>query len=191
MRCPEHGECQKLKYDSDWNATTRNPFRYNINGLPRVIPYGAPVTNKAVAHCMLAYWDIDKTYYIYSKCINLEDLIMVCNALVSTRAVGHVQIYEITRPETHRVLYVDLAYIVCFENVYPALTIAEQLSNFFIYFKQLVEARGYLFRRYYDDTDADLPVTSLTPWRPKIPKMAKCWHEILNLPDKNFQPDKK
>lgn len=182
MTCPPRGEVQKLIWDSDKHATRRNPYRQNIHGFPAIIPYGQPVTNRPLAHCMLAYWDDDKSYYIYVKCVHAEDLVMVCNCLVSTRAAGHVELYEITYPYHHRNDYVELAYIIRFERVFPAYTLAEELTNLFLTFRQLVEARGYTFRRYYDDVDADLPVTRFTPWRPKIPKQYRGWHEILNLP---------
>lgn len=190
MRCPTRGERQDLIWDSAENASRRNPYRYEIRGFPRIIPYGAPLTTRAIAHCMLAFWDIDRTYYIYTKCIDPEDLRMVCNALCSTRAAGHIQIYKISCPEYRRNEYIDLAYIICMEQLAPAFTLAEQLTNFFLYFRQMIEARGYLFRRYYDDAEAGLPVTSHTPWLPKIPKGARGWDEMLNLPDRNYNPGK-
>lgn len=188
MTCPDHGDRQKLLWDSEKQASRRNPYRQDIHGLPRIVPLGQPNTTRPLAHCMLAYWDVDKSYYIYTKCIYAVDLVMICNALVSTRAAAHIQIYEINRVDPVRVEYIDRAHIILFDGLAPAFTRAEQLTNFFLYFRQLVEARGYTFRRYYDDREADLPVTSHTPWRPKIPKGARGWDEILNLRDKSYNP---
>lgn len=188
MLCPERGDHRELMWDSAQQLTRRNPYREDVRGLPRILPYGTPMTTRPLAHALLAYNDVDGSYYIYSKCIWLEDVIMICNALVSTRAAQHIQIYKVDRVNPVRIRYVDLAYIILFEGLSPAFTRAEQLTNFFLYFRQMVEARGYTFRRYYDDVDADLPVTRYTPWRPKIPKGSRGWHEILNLIDKSYNP---
>lgn len=182
MPCPLHGEVQRLIYDSQKCATRSNPYRDFADGLPHIIPYGAPPVTRAVAHCMLAYHDNQRMYYLYTKCLYAEDLIMICNALISTRAASRLRIYECNQVEHLRPDYVDLAYVILFEGLAPAFTMAEQLTNFYLYFRQMVEARGYVFRRYYDDRDADLPVTSHTPWRPRIPKGARGWDDILNLP---------
>lgn len=188
MICPLRGETQKLVWDSAKHASRRNPYRDEIRGLPHIIPLGAPMTTRPLAHAMLAYNDVDGSYYIYTKCMWLEDVVMMCNTLVSTRAAGHIQIYEIDRINPLRIKYVDRAYIILFDGLAPAFTRAEQLTNFFLYFRQLTEARGYTFRRYYDDVDSDLPVTSHTPWRPKIPKGARGWDEIINLIDRSYNP---
>lgn len=185
IECPRHGDRQELFYSSAKHFTKRCYVRFPDN-FKRPFPIGIPVVNKAIAHYMLAYDDMSRYYYIYTKCIDPPDAVIIANTLVSTRAAQAIEIWSCT-PDPPRIDYVHEALVFLFENPYPALALEETLRNFVHTFKELLQARGYILRRYYDDVDEGLPVTRHTPWRPKRPKGGKGWRELLNLRSTVFQ----
>lgn len=196
MKCPiTHGHTTHLVWDSadppnrcpshDQIAPTPEPY---TGPLPyRPLPIGLPVTSRPVAHYMLAYDDVERSYYIYVKCVWAADLVMICRAMVSTRMVSHIELYESIRDGRRG--YIDTCYTIVFEHPYPALTLADELTNMMQMFRSLVIARGYVPRLYYDDTDVGMPVTRFTPWRPKIPKGSRGWYAMLNLKDQTYKEE--
>ncbi|CAJ0592259.1 unnamed protein product [Cylicocyclus nassatus] len=79
--------------------------------------------------------------------------------MVSTRMVRHIELYESIRDGRRG--YIDTCHTIVFEHPYPALTLADELTNLMQMFRSLVIARGYVPRLYYDDTDADFETAAL------------------------------
>lgn len=179
--CPQLAKHLDLVYDSQRDYKRTPPPQWQgLDHLPRPRTCDRPPVCMPQAHYMLAWDDHHRDYYLYTKCIWHDDAILLANVMISMSLATRIQVYGL-RPETYRAGYIDDAVIFLFDGVQPARTVQQTWGDLLHIFKTLLVARSYIPRVYYDDVDEGLPIISTTPWRPRKPKTARGWHEMLNL----------
>lgn len=182
MTCPDlNPQRTEHFYDSTDRRQRRLPSEFaGLDHLPRPRTCDRPPTCLPQAHYMLAWDDSTRQYYIYTKCIWHEDAILMANTLLDMQLVTEVQLYELAyryRPD-----YISNAVLFLLDGLLPQRTLQATYTDLMHIFRTLLIARGYVPKLYYDDVDEDLPITRHTVWRPRKPKTARGWNEMLNLP---------